>query len=155
MSGMFAAVFIALFAAHQVGDHWVQTGCQAATKGLPGRPGRWACTKHVATLTATKAVLLALAAAVLDLHLTAAGLAIGLGVDAASHWWADRRTTLAALARAVDKTEFYDLGTPAHPNHPVTADGSYAPTLGTGAYSLDQSFHILWLFTAALIITAV
>jgi len=28
------------------------------------------------------------------------------------------------------------------------------PTLGTGAYALDQSFHIFWLIIAALLIAA-
>ena len=52
------------------------------------------------------------------------------------------------------KTEFLSLGTPAHPAHPVTAEGTYAPTLGTGAYALDQSFHHLFLGVAALLIAA-
>ncbi|MFJ9523253.1 transcriptional regulator [Kitasatospora sp. NPDC101801] len=151
----FAAVFAALFTAHQVGDHWVQTSCQAAEKGGPGWAGRWACSKHVITLTLTKGILFALAAVALDLDVTAAGLALGLGLDCLSHWWADRRTTLAWLASKTAKLEFMSLGTPAHPHHPVDGEGNYAPTLGTGAYSLDQAFHVFFLFLAALIIAAV
>ncbi|MEU8764971.1 transcriptional regulator [Streptomyces sp. NPDC048659] len=150
----FAAVFIALWIGHTVGDHWVQSSCQAAHKGLPGRVGRLACTRHVLGLTATKAAVLAPVALVLGLDLGAAGLIVGFLLDAASHWWADRRTTLAALARTCGKAEFYSLGTPAHPAHPVTAEGTYAPTIGTGAYALDQSWHTLWLGAAALIIAA-
>ncbi|MGW1365232.1 transcriptional regulator [Streptomyces chartreusis] len=151
----FAAVFVALYVAHSVGDHWVQSSCQAATKGLPGWAGRLACGRHILGLTLTKALLLAPVVAVLGLDVTALGLVLGLGIDAASHYWADRRTTLASLARTCGKAEFLSLGTPAHPAHPVTAAGDYAPTLGTGAYALDQSWHYLWLGIAALIIAAI
>ncbi|OLZ72555.1 transcriptional regulator [Streptomyces amritsarensis] len=151
---VFAAVFIALYIAHSVGDHWVQTSCQAATKGQPGWTGRAACARHVMTLTLTKAAVLAPLVLLLDMPITAAGLALGLGLDAASHYWADRRTTLARLARTCGLAEFYSLGTSSHPAHPVTADGGYAPTLGTGAYALDQSWHVLWLGIASLAIAA-
>ncbi|MEJ8649648.1 transcriptional regulator [Streptomyces sp. MS1.AVA.3] len=151
----FAAVFIALYVAHSVGDHWVQTSCQSATKGQPGWTGRLAGIRHVATLTATKLALLALVAALLGLHLSAVGLVAGMGVDAVTHWWADRRSTLAWLAKVTGKAEFYSLGTGTHPAHPVTAKGGPAAHLGTGAYALDQSFHHLWLLVAALIIATV
>ncbi|MGW1021933.1 transcriptional regulator [Streptomyces niveus] len=151
-AAVFAAVFAALFVGHSVGDHWVQSSCQAARKGLPGWTGRLADTRHVLGLTLTKGVALVAAVAVLDLKLTAAGLVAGLGVDAVTHWWADRRTTLAWLAKVCGKAEFYSLGTGAHPVHPVTVKGTPAATLGTGAYALDQSFHHVWLFVAALII---
>jgi hypothetical protein len=45
--------FAALFVAHQVADHWIQTQHQADTKGCPGWPGRIACAAHVASYTAT------------------------------------------------------------------------------------------------------
>ncbi|MEE4544180.1 transcriptional regulator [Streptomyces sp. V4-01] len=152
-AGTFAAVFAALYVAHSVGDHWVQTHAQALAKGRPGWPGRLADARHVATLTATKLIVLLPVAALLGLRLSLLGLLAGMGVDALSHWWADRRSTLAALARVTGKAEFYDLGTPAHPAHPVTGDGSTAAHLGTGAYALDRSFHHLWLLVAALLIT--
>ncbi|MET9956322.1 transcriptional regulator [Streptomyces sp. NPDC006339] len=151
----FAAVFATLWVAHTVGDHWVQSSAQSAAKGKPGWTGRLADTRHVIGLTLTKAVLLALAALVLDLRLTAVGLTAGLALDAGSHWWADRRSTLAWLAKVTNKTEFYNLGTGAHPAHPTTADGTPSAHIGTGAYALDQSFHALFLFFAALIIAAV
>ncbi|MFD5342293.1 transcriptional regulator [Streptomyces anulatus] len=153
MPATFAAVFIALYIAHAVGDHWVQTSHQAGTKGGAGWSARRACGWHVLTLTLTKALVLAVVALVLDLRLAAPGLLIGLGLDAASHYWADRRFTLARLAARLRIDDFYRLGTAAHPHHPVTADGAPALTLGTGAYQLDQSWHLLWLGIAALIIT--
>lgn len=150
----FATVFITLFTGHHVGDYWVQRHHHAMTKGNPGRAGRWACTQHVISLTITKALLLLLAGLALDLRLSAAGLITGFAADATSHWWADRRTTLAHLARLTGKSDFLKVGTPDHPNHPVDAEGKYAPTTGTGLHNLDQSFHIFWLFISSLIIAA-
>ncbi|WP_329446879.1 transcriptional regulator [Streptomyces canus] len=144
----FAAVFIALYVAHSVGDHWVQTSHQSAHKGRPGWVGRLADARHVATLTLTKLAVLIPAATVLGLQLSVPGILAGLTVDAASHWWADRRTTLAWLARVTGKGEFYRLGAP-------RAGRDDNPHIGTGAYALDQSFHHLWLLVAALIITTV
>ncbi len=141
----FAAVFCALYAAHMVGDHWVQTGRQAACKGTRDAAGRRACTGHVLTLTATKTAFLAAAWLVLDLPLSPPWLAAGLAVDAGSHWWADRRFTLAALAGRLGKAGFYALGAP-RPGHDDN------PSLGTGAYALDQSWHVGWLFVAALLV---
>ncbi|MET7795669.1 DUF3307 domain-containing protein [Streptomyces decoyicus] len=154
-AAVFAAVFIALYVAHSVGDHWLQSSCQAADKGMPGRVGRLACSRHVLGLTLTKLLALLAVVLLLDLPVTATGVTIGLTVDAITHWWADRRTTLAWLAKVTGKAEFYRLGTPAHPAHPVTDKGKPAAHLGTGAYALDQSFHHLWLLVAALIIATV
>ncbi|MER6911121.1 transcriptional regulator [Streptomyces sp. NPDC000594] len=152
---VFAAVFIALWVGHSVGDHWVQTSCQAAGKGAPGWAGRAACARHVASLTATKVVALLPVVWLLDAPVTVTGLLLGLGVDAVSHGWADRRTTLAALARICGLEAFHNVGTGAHPAHPVTAAGTPAATLGTGAYALDQSWHHAWLLIAALVIATV
>jgi len=140
----FAVVFAALYAAHQVGDHWVQAGRQAAGKGAAGWAGRLACARHVATLTAVKAASVALAVTVTGLRPAVAAVAAALALDAASHYWADRRITLRGMAYRLGKSEFYRLGAP--------RDGhDDAPHLGTGAYALDQSWHIAWLFIAALI----
>ncbi|MFF7641513.1 DUF3307 domain-containing protein [Streptomyces canus] len=148
MAATFAAVFIALYVAHSVGDHWVQTSHQSAHKGRPGWAGRLADARHVATLTATKVVVLLPVAWLLDLRLSVLGTVLGLAVDALTHWWADRRSTLAWLARVTGKGEFYRLGAP-------RAGRDDNPHIGTGAYALDQSFHHLWLLVAALIIATV
>ncbi|MGW1652886.1 transcriptional regulator [Streptomyces atratus] len=144
----FAAVFVALFVAHSVGDHWVQTSCQSANKGKPGWTGRLAGARHVATLTATKLALLLPVAFLLGLRLSLLGLVAGLGVDAVTHWWADRRSTLAWLAKVTGKAEFYRLGAP-------RAGHDDNPHIGTGAYALDQSFHHLWLLVASVLIATV
>ncbi|MFI9552080.1 DUF3307 domain-containing protein [Nonomuraea endophytica] len=141
----FAAVFAALYVAHSVGDHWVQTHGQACGKGAPTVAGRLACLRHVCTLTLTKALAVGGLILVTGLNVHPLALLLGLLVDAASHYWADRRTTLARLADLLGKRGFYQMGAP----RPGTTD---TPHLGTGAYALDQSWHHLWLFIAALII---
>jgi hypothetical protein len=140
----FAATLPALLVAHSVADHWVQRPHQTTRKGLPGWPGRRACTAHVAGYTLVTALATVLVWWVLRLPITPTGFAAGQAVSALTHYWADRRTTLAWLARLVGKTEFYRLGSP-------RAGHEDNPTLGTGAYALDQSFHWLWLLIAALL----
>lgn len=145
------AVFAALLAAHQVGDHWVQTHRQACTKGLPGWPGRRACAAHVVTYTATAVLALAAVAASTGWRPDPALATVGLAVSAVTHYIADRRTPLVRMAAALDrftgKSTFLALGAP----RPGRDDN---PTLGTGAFALDQSWHIGWLFIAALTIAA-
>src|SRR5690606_24071485 len=166
VAATFAALFAALFVAHQVADHWVQTSHQAAHKGKPGWKGRLACAAHVAsyTLCTTLAVLGVWLA--LDLPVTLGGVLLGQAVSAVTHYWADRRTTLATLAERLRLGGFYGLGAPrpvrvlvvdehGHVAHdadgrPVTVPVD-APSLGTGAYALDQSWHYAWLGVAALV----
>lgn len=137
----FAATFGALYAAHVFGDHWIQTHDQATTKGGRGRAGQLACLRHVATLTACKTVAMMAVILATDLRLNLAPFVVALVIDAVSHYWADRRVTLRRLARYIGKEEFYDLG-------------QNSRCLGTGAYALDQSWHVAWLFVASLIIAA-
>lgn len=142
MASQFAALFAALYAAHQVADHWVQTQHQASAKGLPGWSGRAACAAHVATYTLTALLAVLLVAWRAGLHLHPWHLATGLAVSAVSHYIADRRAPLRRIADALGSGEFYRLGQPAP---------GCAPCLGTGAYALDQSWHVGWLLIAALI----
>lgn len=144
---LFASTFAALFVGHYVGDFWLQTAAQAANKARAGWRGRLACFGHITRLTITKIAILAITTAVLDLHISIIAVIIALFVDAASHYWADRRSTLAKLARLLGKSDFYRLGSP-RPGHDDN------PSLGTGAHSLDQSWHIMWLWIASLIIAA-
>nr|WP_221376889.1 DUF3307 domain-containing protein [Actinoplanes polyasparticus] len=143
----FAAVFAALFVAHQVADHWIQTDHQALTKGRPGWPGRIACAAHVASYTATAMLALNALHSGLGLPLNPWQVAAGLGVSAVTHYIADRRTPLTALARLARLDGFLALGRP-RPGHDDN------PCMGTGTYALDQSFHYLFLFVAALMIAA-
>lgn len=145
-AGTFAAVFCALFVAHQVADHWIQTQHQADTKGCPGRAGRTACLGHVASYTATAFGFLGALALSTGIDLRPGPVAAGLAVSAVTHYIADRRTPLKRLAELTGSAKFYALGAP----RPGRDDN---PSLGTGSYALDQSLHYLFLFIAALIIT--
>lgn len=140
----FAAVLPALLVAHTVADHWVQSSHQAGHKGLPGWPGRRACAAHVASYTVVTSLVTGLLWWALALPVHPVGFVLGQVISAVTHYWADRRSTLAWLARLLGKGEFYRLGTP-------RAGREDNPTLGTGAYVLDQSFHWLWLLVAALL----
>ncbi|WP_019635123.1 DUF3307 domain-containing protein [Actinomadura atramentaria] len=137
---VFAGVFAALFAAHEVADHWVQTHTQAVRKGSPGWVGRLACARHVATYTATLTVVLALVSWRLGIGYSLPNVVAAVVLTAGTHYWADRRTTLRRLADLARKGDFAGLGDPLA-----------APT-GTGAYSLDQAWHIGFLSVAALIL---
>lgn len=144
-AGSFAAVFAALLVAHQVADHWIQTDGQAAGKARPGWRGRAACTGHVATYTVTALVALVPVAWLLGVHLPAGHLAAGLAVSGITHWVIDRRWPLVWLAQRAGSARFVRLGAP-RPGHDDN------PSLGTGAYALDQSAHYLFLFIAALVV---
>jgi hypothetical protein len=143
----FAAVFVALFVAHQVADHWIQTQHQADCKGRPGWPGRIACAAHVASYTATAVAALNAIHFGLALPLNPWQVAAGLAVSAVTHYIADRRAPLRRLAELTGAGRFYALGIP-------RAGRDDNPSLGTGSYALDQSFHYLFLFVAALVIAA-
>lgn len=147
MAATFAAAFAALYAAHQVADHWVQTQHQADTKGHPGWRGRVSCGAHVLTYGLTGLAAIGMAITVLDVHVSGGHLAVGMAVNVISHYIADRRAPLRAMAGLTGHAGFYQLGAP----RPGRDDN---PSLGTGAYAMDQSWHVAWLFVAALIIAA-
>lgn len=144
----FAVLAPTLYAAHHVGDYWVQTHHQALNKGKPGGDGQLACMRHVMTYTATTALFVGVIWSLLGLEVTVWGFYAGQVVSAVTHYWADRRTPLLKLAglleRATGKLTFARLGTPREGK-----DDN--PTLGTGAAALDQSWHIFWLFIAAIL----
>lgn len=137
-----AVAFVALYAGHMVGDHWTQTQHQSTWKAL-GNGGRqrvayWNCAKHVFSYTVTQVVLLAVAGWWLHLPVRAGWLAVGLAVSAGTHFVADLRVPLRWLAGRIGpgKLSFYRLA-----DHGLN-----------GAYLLDQSWHIGWLFVAALLV---
>lgn len=144
----YPAVFATLLAAHQVADHWVQTDHQARHKGRRNWAGRRACAAHVGTYTLAGAVALGVTKSATGTRLSASGAATALAISAASHYWIDRRFTLAGLAERCGKGSFYRVGAP----RPGRDDN---PSLGTGAYALDQAAHIGMLWIAALAAAAV
>ena len=140
----FAVLLPALLVAHNVADHWVQTSHQACNKGRAGWAGWVACARHVATYTVVTTLAVLAVWQLFALPLTLAGVVAGQVVSAVTHYWADRRCTLARLARLTGNAEFYALGAP----RPGRDDN---PSLGTGAYALDQAWHWLWLLVAAAV----
>jgi hypothetical protein len=142
--GTFAGVAVGLLIAHELGDEWVQTHRQATTKGQHGTAGRVACARHVASYTVVTAVAVLTLWGAFQLNITWWGFAAGQLFSAATHYWADRRSTLAALAAAMGKAEYYTLGAPREGR-----DDN--PTIGTGAYALDQAWHRGWLGVAAFL----
>jgi hypothetical protein len=161
---LFSTAAIALYAAHHVGDYWVQTDAQARHKGDGGRNGVIACTSHVLTYIATQALCLALAFAALGAHPGWPFVWAGLAVSGVTHYLADRREhgVMFKLARLLPgKAAFLELGVPRE--HEIYAIDPTKlervkvdnPSLGTGGWALDQAWHIFWgVFVAALIIAA-
>lgn len=147
----FAATGLTLYASHHVGDYWVQTERQSRRKGLAGAAGRRACLAHVLTYLATQGAALLVLVLVLDIRLAPAAVLAGLAVSGLTHYAADRRERglMVRLARALPfKRGFLSLGVP----RPGRDDN---PSLGTGGWALDQSWHIFWgVFVAALIVAA-
>lgn len=142
--GTFAGVAVGLLVAHEVSDHWVQAHADAQTKGKPGWAGRLACLRHVASYTAVTAGTVLALWGVFQLDLTWTGFLIGHAVSAVTHYWADRRAPLEWLAAVTGHAAFFALGAP----RPGRDDN---PSLGTGAYALDQSWHWGWLGVAAFL----
>jgi hypothetical protein len=129
----FAVTLAVLYAAHSVADHWIQTDHQAVAKGARTRAGQLADLRHVTTYTLTLAAALAVAAWRVGLHYDPAHVPAGLALNAITHYWADRRVYLLALARRIGKSGWLDTDPQA-------------------AYQLDQSWHIGCLLVTALII---
>jgi hypothetical protein len=135
----FAASFVALLAAHQLADYWAQTDYQVQNKGRHGSPhenavGRLACAAHVATYTVAATGAVSGVNAALGLGASWRGVLAGQVLSSTSHYFADRRHTLRALAERVGKLDWYDSG-----------EG-----MASGSVSLDQSWHLGWLALAAL-----
>lgn len=140
----FAAAFAAMYAAHQAADHHVQRDRDAQVKGQPGPAGRWAAARHVASYTATLAAALAVTNRVTRAGFRPSRIALALALTASTHYLIDRREPLRRFAAATGHAGFYQLGAP----RPGRDDN---PTLGTGAYALDQSAHVGLLLPAAWI----
>lgn len=131
----FAVTLAALYATHQVADHWVQTHRQAVRKAAPGAAGHLANLAHVATYTLTMALVIALLGLRFDLGYSVPWVVAGLAVNAVTHAWADRRAPLRALAARLGKGDYWD----------------HVPG---GSYQLDQAWHYGWLLISTFIIAA-
>lgn len=136
----FAAVAATLHAAHQVADHvFGQTDRQAAGKGHAGWAGWRHIVAHVGAYHAVAAAMLGVAVAVLDLSVTAVGVAAGIGFSAATHAVLDRRWPVRWLLERTGSGSFSRL-----------ASGGMC-----GMYLADQALHYGCLWVAALLIAAI
>lgn len=160
-----ASTGLALYVGHHVGDYWVQTHHQSMHKGDEGTDGALQCFLHVLSYLITQVVMLGL----LDM---ATGwdanywLIPALLVSGVTHYMADRRENglmFKLIRRMPWKVGFLKLGVP----RPLVVQckatdqpGDFLehldnPSLGTGAWALDQSWHIFWgVFVPALILGA-
>jgi hypothetical protein len=165
LTGTFAATAIAFYVGHHVGDYWVQTDHQARHKGEAGSVGHHACLRHVISYMLTQWCTLQMAADMLDFRLSFWGLNTALAVSGLTHYMADRREygIMYWLARRIPgKAAFMKLGAPRqnlmfygmdidHTSE-VEVAATDNPQLATGAWALDQSWHIFWgVFVAALL----
>lgn len=161
LAGNFAAVAITLYAAHHVGDYWVQRDEDAQHKGDAGARGRLHCLFHVCSYLMTQNVMLVAAMFLLDVKVSPLGGLAALTVSGVTHYMADRREhgLMFKLARLLPSTkELLQLGRPRQLRVDARwIDDSYDavldnPQLATGAWALDQAWHIFWgVFVAALL----
>jgi hypothetical protein len=166
--------------AHDLADHWFQPSWAANNKGLQGDEkwkgclhgdkrelprwvgrlvvehklsnkwvGRLACAAHVAYYTFFTALAVWAVWYGFGLPITWTGFILGQVISAGTHYWADRRFTLKRLAERVGLGKFYALGAPRKDDE--GNDLGDNPSLGTGSYALDQSFHKTCIMVAALV----
>lgn len=130
-----AAVFVALYAGHQIGDHVVQASAAARSKGAPSpgmlangaHPWRgWrACLRHVGSYSLTQAAALLLVTVATPIG--ASSMFAALAVSASTHAVIDRRWLVRLLIAAKRCQEWRE-----------------AP------YLIDQSLHVAALLVAAV-----
>lgn len=135
---VFVVSLVVLLAAHQVGDHVMQTDRQAAGKAGTGWPAARALAGHLGVYHALAAVLLVAVFALLGLPLTVTGAIAGLAFSAATHALFDRRWPVAAILRACRAPKFAETVTPV-----------------CGMYAADQALHHLALLMSALLVAVV
>ncbi len=132
----FAALAATLYAAHQIADHVLgQTDTQAALKATRSRRGWAALARHVTAYHTVMAVMVTIAWAMLDLDLSAVGLAAGLTVSVATHTVWDRRTPVRWVLEHTGARKFAAM-----------ADRGL-----NGMYLADQALHLACLWAAGLL----
>ncbi len=155
----FAAVYAALMAAHDMGDHVAQTDAQAQLK-TSGVPGRWygPMAGHLLTYHATQAAALA-ALALVGVRPRWSRTYAGMVFSAGTHAFIDRRWPVRALLRRTGSARFADATIPPTPvmrqgvSGPVRWQTQAQPIPLHGVYLADQACHHACLFVAALIIS--
>ncbi len=147
-AGDFAALALALYIGHHGGDYWAQRDEDAKHKGDAGADGHLHCLLHVISYMITQWLCLGVVWVTFGLPLSFGAAFAGMLVSGTFHYAIDRREhgIMFWLARRLPgKANFLKLGVP-------RAGMDDNPTLGTGAWALDQSAHLLTsVFLAALV----
>lgn len=159
--GRLAACYVALWVAHDVADHVIQTDEQATHKAAGGGFAFWggAMIGHLAGYGATQAVALTVLRAA-GIPLSRRRIAAGLALSIATHGFLDRRWPVVALLKATGSPLFADpiIGTtPVHVRQSATATVLVGATTAQrlplhGTYLADQALHHLFVAAAAAIV---
>ncbi|MFE9247233.1 DUF3307 domain-containing protein [Nocardiopsis sp. NPDC006938] len=144
----FAATFVLYYIAHLIADHWCQRSEDAVGKQAPGWAGVRHCLSHTASVVLTTAVVLGVGMVLLGLRAPVDVVAASLLVVGVSHYLVDRGTPLRWLARLTANEGYMDrVSVVRAPDQVPDTTGP-----GTGAFHLDQSWHVAWAGVGALII---
>ncbi|QKW06990.1 DUF3307 domain-containing protein [Streptomyces sp. NA04227] len=84
------AAYVALMAAHEIGDYILQRDADAVAKGNDGRDGALVCARHVGSYTAAQALALLAADRYLRLGLDWRRAGLALALSGGSHYVIDR-----------------------------------------------------------------
>lgn len=147
-AGRFAAVLGALWAAHDLADHVVQTDHQAATKASDW----WGMAGHVGGYGATQAVALA-ALHGAGVRLRPSRVLVGLAVSLVTHGFLDRRWPVVRLLAGTGSIRFATPLVRVTPSYNTPDDVAYVGGLPIhGPYLADQALHHVCVALAAALI---
>jgi len=103
---VFGAVLAVLWAAHDVGDHVVQTDRQAVRKSWPGRDGAWALGGHVASYTVVQLVAVGALRWWAGVRPSWWRTVVAVAFSAGSHALLDRRWPVVWVLRHTGSADF-------------------------------------------------
>jgi hypothetical protein len=126
----FAALLPTLWAAHNVGDHLVQTDHQAVRKAQSWR----AMAGHIAGYQATQALAVCAVLAATGMRCNRRAVLAGMAFSGATHAFIDRRWPVRWLLQRAGASGFAEMSTPVN-----------------GPYQADQALHHGCLLIAALL----
>ncbi|MFI5932883.1 DUF3307 domain-containing protein [Actinoplanes sp. NPDC051494] len=132
---VFVVAMITLIAAHQLGDHVLQTDRQAARKADPGLEGWTSMALHVGTYHLAAIVMLLAAFLGLGLDVPVRGFIAGIAFSAVTHAFLDRRWPVRFILRRTGAPGFALREAPVN-----------------GMYVADQALHYGCLWVSALLI---
>ncbi|NEA22628.1 hypothetical protein [Actinomadura bangladeshensis] len=147
---LYGALLATFAETHPFCDQIVQNSDDAKNKGEPGRAGRAACARHVATYTAGQTITAAAVTLTLGYRLPARAWLAGTAINAITHYAIDRREPFKRVLR----NPWLNLG--GYLTHAtvqrrpgVIDDGGP----GTALMEMDQAAHRLIGVAAATVTT--